>query len=512
MSNQKIMINLTSSNTFDFFDRQNLAGSSEQTESKMTKFDELFTALIFPMLPPSVQKSPEPIEDSTGAANITAEFSAEKVAPSAPSFAEALTNNKPFSAAQTFAAPEKTQPSENLTQDIKPAVKSFEKMLSTAEITPDEMPQTFVSESKPAVESNFFDAPKPAVKPATVESSVLTISPSEIQPNTKVVQVEQTPFKAVFDFNKVPDAPFEKVLSDVSPAAGQTILPLKREIFAAATIFGKVKKASIFNPNAEHLPAAVSVKSEKLFSNDSPIFPVKPSAQTENAVKISTLPNLPENAASTEIAVESPNALTERVSKMSEIQPETIIKTSEKPLRQSEESPLMFFEEISAAIKNDQKITGTTLSPATVTADAFEQIEKPLMQAAILNAKTDEPEILKLRLHPAELGTVEIKLERTETGAIKVHFQTQTEAARHILAQSFEQLKTSLQNSGWQVERMEIVSNQLLSGGSEQQRENQARKNDGESRLNERTSFGGSADKPDDLQQNPSNRLLSVRA
>ncbi len=193
----------------------------------------------------------------------------------------------------------------------------------------------------------------------------------------------------------------------------------------------------------------------------------------------------------------------------------------EKPSEASENQPAIFFEQLSMSVKKTLKAADAAAANPFENTDVFEQIEKPLLQAAILNGKTDEPEILKLRLRPAELGLVEIKLEKTESGAIKVHFQTENEAARGVLADSFEQLKTSLEKSGWRVEQIEVAAQQLAAnnGGERQPRSNdngdgepQARRANAEHKANETANFGGNHIESGDLKTNSSNRLLSVRA
>jgi flagellar hook-length control protein FliK len=71
-----------------------------------------------------------------------------------------------------------------------------------------------------------------------------------------------------------------------------------------------------------------------------------------------------------------------------------------------------------------------------------------------------------MRLHPAELGTVEIRLERNDAGVLEAHFKTDTDAARHFLTQGLDALRHSLQNAGWQVGRVEISTGAFSSNSS----------------------------------------------
>ena len=184
----------------------------------------------------------------------------------------------------------------------------------------------------------------------------------------------------------------------------------------------------------------------------------------------------------------------------------------EASVQLTEEQPEIFFEQLSMSVKKEAKINEANFSRFVENVDVFEQIDKPLLQAAILNAKTDEPQILKMRLRPAELGTIEIRLEKTDAGTVKVQFQTETESARHILTESFEQLKTSLQNSGVQVEQIEVVTNQFLSGGNERRENESSKPATAENQTKEGKNFGGNADETDELKESQSKRLLSMRA
>jgi flagellar hook-length control protein FliK len=112
-----------------------------------------------------------------------------------------------------------------------------------------------------------------------------------------------------------------------------------------------------------------------------------------------------------------------------------------------------------------------------------------------------------MRLHPAELGTVEISLERSSSGTLTAHFRTENEGARQALTNNLEQLRDSLQKSGWQVGQLDVSSNQS-SSTTDQNREHRSRQNEW---AGGRT-FGHLSDKPGDLEQDPSSRLLNLRA
>ena len=108
------------------------------------------------------------------------------------------------------------------------------------------------------------------------------------------------------------------------------------------------------------------------------------------------------------------------------------------------------------------KIDAPALSRAPQMLAMLEQIRPALIQLAA--AAADEgKQILKMRLHPAELGTVEIRLEKNDSGVLEAHFNTDTDSAKHFLTRGLAQLRDALQNAGWQVGKMEISSSSFSS-------------------------------------------------
>ncbi|NNF00709.1 MAG: hypothetical protein HKN25_16960 [Pyrinomonadaceae bacterium] len=140
----------------------------------------------------------------------------------------------------------------------------------------------------------------------------------------------------------------------------------------------------------------------------------------------------------------------------------------------------------------------------------IEQIKTPLLDLASMETESKDPRLLKFRLKPAELGSVEIRLEKNLAGKLEVHFQIDNDAAKQILAESFEQLRNSLQNAGWQVERMEI-SNGSLSPNGFDSREDQSRKNESVS-PDKTATTDETPDSEDDLPPEDPNRLVNLRA
>jgi hypothetical protein len=104
----------------------------------------------------------------------------------------------------------------------------------------------------------------------------------------------------------------------------------------------------------------------------------------------------------------------------------------------------------------------------------FEQIE-PRILGLIGSTQTGvDKRVLKMRLNPAELGAVEITLEKNSSGSISAHFQTENEKTRQILSESLMQLRASLENSGWHVGNLNISCGASSNGegGTESQSQN----------------------------------------
>ncbi|HQU83395.1 MAG TPA: flagellar hook-length control protein FliK, partial [Pyrinomonadaceae bacterium] len=87
-----------------------------------------------------------------------------------------------------------------------------------------------------------------------------------------------------------------------------------------------------------------------------------------------------------------------------------------------------------------------------------EQVEMKMTELAAKVEQTKETQILKMRLHPAELGTVEIHLEKNANGHLQAHLSTETETARTALHENIDQLRNTLEKAGWQVGAVEVSS------------------------------------------------------
>lgn len=157
---------------------------------------------------------------------------------------------------------------------------------------------------------------------------------------------------------------------------------------------------------------------------------------------------------------------------------------------------------------NNSKVSENALKNQVDGNNVFEQVSEHLeMEVFIFAAKPEKTNILKLRLRPAELGAVEIKLEKSASGKLSAHFQTENETTRQILVERSEQLRDALQNSGWQIERLDISCNSSFSDGSEN-RESQSRETENVKAISPQATINGD-DSDDDSN---ANRLISLRA
>lgn len=140
-------------------------------------------------------------------------------------------------------------------------------------------------------------------------------------------------------------------------------------------------------------------------------------------------------------------------------------------------------------------------------ADLPQQIESRLLELAA-SVKNGETQILRFRLNPAELGMVEVLMEKNELGKIAVSFQTESEAAREALLENLEPLRDSLQDAGWQVEKLE-VSADLLSFGNNQDRENRSRQSE---TFETNLVFNAESEEKGEIEPKNLHRLVSLRA
>ena len=166
------------------------------------------------------------------------------------------------------------------------------------------------------------------------------------------------------------------------------------------------------------------------------------------------------------------------------------------------------FDSFLSAVNKPETVEATQL---TVDKEkVFEQVSANLTTESLtFIGKTDKPNILKLRLRPAELGGVEISLEKSESGKLIAHFQTESETTREILVERFDDLQNALQNAGWQVEKLEISCNSSLSAGNENRDKQSRQPETAENKSTQTDNFENVSETAED--SNP-NRLVNLRA
>lgn len=181
----------------------------------------------------------------------------------------------------------------------------------------------------------------------------------------------------------------------------------------------------------------------------------------------------------------------------------------ESPLDISNEFSGVDFEKFFKSVSNKQDVV--EIAPDFLIEDSaiYEQIEPKIIELSKFVDKSEEKQLLKMRLNPAELGEIEIRLERDASGKINAHIRTENETARHILSESLGQLRDSLQNSGLNIERLEVSCDpNQLSGNA--QGENGSRQN--ETGHDGAFGFEGNVEKEGEKREIPADRLVNLRA
>ncbi|CAN5362983.1 hypothetical protein BH10ACI2_BH10ACI2_06500 [soil metagenome] len=97
----------------------------------------------------------------------------------------------------------------------------------------------------------------------------------------------------------------------------------------------------------------------------------------------------------------------------------------------------------------------------------LDQIEPRVIDLAALTPSGKEKRIMKMRLNPADMGTVEITLEKSASGTINAHFRTESHATQQILNESLVRLRESLETAGLQVGDLDTSCSGSTSSGSE---------------------------------------------
>ncbi len=146
------------------------------------------------------------------------------------------------------------------------------------------------------------------------------------------------------------------------------------------------------------------------------------------------------------------------------------------------------------------------------------QISEVIKELSAKISQLREPQLIKLRLRPAELGTVEIRVEQNLDGKINAHLTTHLESTRQIFTENISELRSSLQQAGWQVDHLEISCESFStanfsSSNNQSQSQQTPMQPDGTTTQNPSLhSEPENSNSPDLTVERNSHRLLSVRA
>ncbi len=120
---------------------------------------------------------------------------------------------------------------------------------------------------------------------------------------------------------------------------------------------------------------------------------------------------------------------------------------------------------IDTGIKADESATIDTRI-AELSAKLNQQVEPRVMQLSMAAALPGDKKVMKMRLNPAELGTVEITIEKSASGRISAVFHTENESTQRLLNDGLAHLRNSLENSGCQVGNLATSCNSTSANGS----------------------------------------------
>jgi flagellar hook-length control protein FliK len=93
-----------------------------------------------------------------------------------------------------------------------------------------------------------------------------------------------------------------------------------------------------------------------------------------------------------------------------------------------------------------------------------QQLAQPLVTASE-QLTPGEHKTLKLKLRPEELGQVDIEITRDAAGRLNAHFTVEHDQTQRVLREELGQLRTALEQAGWQVEQLAISTQQPHLGG-----------------------------------------------
>jgi len=138
--------------------------------------------------------------------------------------------------------------------------------------------------------------------------------------------------------------------------------------------------------------------------------------------------------------------------------------------------------------------------------ETVDQLKPGLIELAALTARKNEKQSMRMRLHPAELGTVDISLERNSNGRLNAHFNTANDNAREVLTQNLDQLRESLQNAGFQIGQLQVSSGSTPFSSANGQSDRGPQSESFQGHMS-----GSNTEQSDETEQDAS-RLLNLRA
>ena len=182
--------------------------------------------------------------------------------------------------------------------------------------------------------------------------------------------------------------------------------------------------------------------------------------------------------------------------------------TPEKELKQSDSTVETAFDTSLGTAVKMQKTFDIAAIEKQVIRNVLDQVEPKVLDLMTEFRTGNEKRVMKMRLNPAELGAVEITIEKGAGGRMSTHFQTESQHTRQILSESLSQLRESLERSGINVGDMEISCGSFSSAGSEERRDKPQKFGTAGSTSAGTTNFDGISTTEDDA----TDRLVNLRA
>ena len=180
----------------------------------------------------------------------------------------------------------------------------------------------------------------------------------------------------------------------------------------------------------------------------------------------------------------------------------------DKKLKISElSSDATFSSSLSTAARTQKAVELTPKEPALPPKIA-DQVELKVLDLAGLTRNVGEKRVIKIRLTPAELGTVEVTVEKNASGKISAHFQTESQQTRQALNDSLPQLRESLERSGMNVGDLDTSCASFSSAGNNSGRDGAKEFGTAESSAAGILNFDGLSTTEDDA----SDRLVNLQA